>query len=52
MKFRIKMGVLCAIACFAFGITGCGEKGTAEKAGKEVDKAAESAKEAIHDATK
>jgi len=41
---RIKMFVFCAIACFAFGIAGC-EKGTAEKAGKEVDKAIDSAKE-------
>ena len=52
MKLRMKMFVLCAIACFAFGIAGCGEKGTAEKAGKEVDKTVESAKEAIDDATK
>jgi hypothetical protein len=52
MKLRIKMVVLVAVACFAFGIAGCGEKGTAEKAGKKVDKAAESAKDAIHDATK
>jgi predicted small lipoprotein YifL len=52
MKLRIKMIILAAVACFAFAIAGCGEKGTAEKAGKEVDKAAESAKEAIHDATK
>lgn len=52
MKLRIKMLVLCAVACFAFGIVGCGEKGTAEKAGKEVDKAVDSAKDAIHDATK
>jgi hypothetical protein len=52
MKLRTKMFVLCAIACFAFGIAGCGEKGNAEKAGKKIDKAAESAKDAIHDATK
>jgi hypothetical protein len=52
MKLRIKMVVLSAIACFAFGIAGCGEKGTAEKAGKELDKTVESAKDAIHDATK
>ncbi len=52
MKLRMKMFVLCAIACFAFGIAGCGEKGTAEKAGKEVDKAVDSAKDAMHDATK
>ncbi len=52
MKLIMKMFVLCAIACFAFGITGCGEKGTAEKAGEEVDKTIKSAKDAIHDATK
>ena len=52
MKLRIKIFVLAAIACFAFGIAGCGEKGSAEKAGKKLDKAAESAKDAIHDATK
>ncbi len=63
MKLRIKMIALAAVACFAFGIAGCGEKGTAEKVGKEVDKAVEetgkeadkaveSAKDAIHDATK
>ncbi len=52
MKLRIKMVVLAAVACFAFGIAGCGEKGTAEKAGKEIDKTLESAKDAIHDATK
>ena len=52
MKLRMKMFVLCAIACFAFGIAGCGEKGTAEKAGKEVDKAADSAKEKFEEVTK
>ncbi len=52
MKLRMKIFILCAIACFAFGIAGCGEKGTAEKAGEEADKTIESAKDAIHDATK
>ena len=56
MKLRIKIFVLAAIACFAFGITGCGEKDTAEsvgeKVGKNIDKTIESAKDAIHDATK
>ncbi len=52
MKLRMKMLVLCAIACFAFGIAGCGEEGTAEKAGKKADKTIESAKDALHDATK
>ena len=56
MKLQIKIFVLAAIACFAFGIAGCGEKETAEnvgeKVGKKVDKTIESAKDAIHDATK
>lgn len=52
MKLRMKMFTLCAIACFAFGIAGCGEKGTAEKAGREVDKAVDSAKEKFEEATK
>ncbi len=52
MKLRVKIFVLTAVACFAFGIAGCGEKGTAEKAGKDVDKAVDSAKDAIHEATK
>lgn len=52
MKLRMKMFVLSAIACFAFGIAGCGEKGTAEKAGKEVDKAVDSAKEKLEEVTK
>jgi outer membrane lipoprotein-sorting protein len=52
MKLRMKMFVLCAIACLAFGIAGCGEKGTAEKAGKEVDKAVDSAKEKFEEVTK
>lgn len=54
MKLRMKKFVLCAIACFAIGVAGCGEKGTTEnvgeKVGKEVDKTIESAKDAIQDA--
>ena len=49
---RIKMFVLCAIAFIAFGITGCKQEGTAEKAGKEVDQALESGKEKLEEATK
>ena len=54
MKLRIKIFVLAAIACFAFGIAGCGEKETAEnvgeKVGKKIDNTIESAKDAMHDA--
>ncbi len=49
---RIKMFILCAIAFIAFGITGCKQEGTAEKAGKEVDKSIESAKEKLEEVTK
>jgi uncharacterized lipoprotein YehR (DUF1307 family) len=54
MKLRMKMFVLCAIACFAFGIAGCGEKETAEnlggKVGKNINRTIESAKDVVHDA--
>ncbi len=49
---RIKMFVLCAIAFIAFGITGCKQEGTAEKAGQEVDKAIDSSKEKLEEVTK
>lgn len=48
---RIKIFVLCSIACFIFGITGC-EKGIAEKTGQKIDKAVDSAEETAHDAAK
>ena len=38
---RTKIFVLCSIACFVFGITGC-EKGIAKKTGEKIDKAVES----------
>jgi hypothetical protein len=54
MKLRMKIFVLAAIACFAFGIAGCGEKETAqnvgEKVGKKINTTIESAKDAMHDA--
>jgi hypothetical protein len=37
---------------FIVSVTGCEQEGTAEKAGKEVDKAFNTAKDKIHDATK
>ena len=53
MKLQIKIFVLAAIVCFAFGIAGCGEKETAEnvgeKVGKKVDNIIESAQDVIHD---
>ncbi len=50
MKLQIKICVLAAIACFAFGIAGCGEKDTAESVGKNIDKTIESTKDAMHEA--
>ena len=47
-----KMLVLMALALFITLQTGCEKEGTAEKAGKEVDKAFSTAKEKINDATK
>jgi len=49
---RIKIFALCAIAFYSFGIAGCKKEGAAEKAGKEVDQAVESAKEKLHESTK
>ncbi|MFZ5493392.1 MAG: hypothetical protein ACOY6E_12945 [Pseudomonadota bacterium] len=40
--------VLSAVACFA--LAGCGEKGPAEKAGEQIDKAVEQTKDAVQDA--
>lgn len=39
--------VLSAVACFA--LAGCGEKGPAEKAGEQIDKAVEQTKDAVQD---
>ncbi|GJQ60141.1 MAG: hypothetical protein SCALA701_29420 [Candidatus Scalindua sp.] len=47
----IRLFTLCTVAFLAFGIIGC-NGGSGERAGKEVDKAVESAKETIHEATK
>jgi hypothetical protein len=52
MKF-VKQGVLvlCIIAFCAVGIIGCKKKGPAEKAGKEIDQAFDSAKKKVEEAT-
>lgn len=47
-----KILVLIALALFIALQTGCEKEGTAEKAGKEVDKAFSTAKEKINEATK
>lgn len=52
MSFLRKILMLCLATGLAMALCGCGEEGTAEKAGKEIDKAFDSAKDAVHDATK
>jgi hypothetical protein len=47
-----KMLVLLSLALFITLQTGCEKEGTAEKAGKEADKAFSTAKEKINDVTK
>jgi hypothetical protein len=46
LPFLVALFFLCAAA------TGCEQEGATEKAGKEVDKAFNSAKDKIHEATK
>ena len=47
-----KIFALIAMASFLFLSSGCEKEGTAEKAGKEVDRAFDSAKQKMNDATK
>jgi hypothetical protein len=47
-----KMITVSALLFFTLAVAACSDEGTAEKAGKEVDKAFDSVKEKIHDATK
>lgn len=47
-----KIIILCVSALFAFAQIGCEREGTAEKAGKNIDKALDTTKEKINDATK
>ena len=44
--------VLCVAGMLVAGFFGCEKEGTAEKAGKKIDKAAESAKKALEDLKK
>jgi hypothetical protein len=46
-----KILVLCFSAFLAFTFIGCEKEGPAEKAGKELDQAVESAKEKVEEAT-
>lgn len=46
MIFR-QLLIVCVVAMFLFGMNGCGNDGPAEKAGKAIDEAADSAKKKI-----
>jgi len=46
-----KMLILCIGSFLTFGFMGCEKKGPMEEAGKKIDKAVDSAKEKIEDAT-
>jgi hypothetical protein len=51
MKEMLKrMFVLCVIGLFTVGFIGCEKEGPAEKAGKEIDKAFDSAKKKVEEA--
>jgi hypothetical protein len=47
-----KLLVLSLIGFFACGFVGCKKEGTAEKAGKKIDQAIDSAKKQVEEATK
>jgi len=47
-----KLLIFCFIGFFACGLVGCKKEGAAEKAGKKVDQAIDSAKKEVEKATK
>ncbi|MBU0909995.1 MAG: hypothetical protein KKC76_00755 [Proteobacteria bacterium] len=51
-SFFKKMVVIGALISLTMALVACSEEGTAEKAGKEVDKTFNSVKEKVHEATK
>lgn len=52
MKFKAKTVLLFSVLILALSSVACEKEGGAEKAGKEIDKALDTAKDKIHDATK
>ena len=52
MSLIKKLLILVSLFFLCAAATGCEQEGTAEKAGKKVDKAFNSAKDKIHEATK
>lgn len=51
-SFFKKIVMIGALVCVTLALVACGEQGSAEKAGKEIDKAVDSVKEKVHEATK
>ena len=51
-SFFKKMIMIGALLSLTMTLVACSEEGTAEKAGKEIDKTLDSAKEKVHEATK
>lgn len=50
MRMMSRLAVLLMIAAFSLGLAGCGEEGSAEKAGRKIDNAIEQFKEDAKDA--
>jgi hypothetical protein len=51
-KLGEKLIILCLMSFLACGFVGCKKEGTAEKAGKQIDQAIDSAKKQVEEATK
>ncbi len=51
-SFCKKIVIIGALISLTMALVACSEEGTAEKAGKEIDKTFDSAKEKVHEATK
>jgi hypothetical protein len=51
-KLGKKLLILCLMGFLACGFVGCKKEGTAEKAGKKIDQAIDSAKKQVEEATK
>ncbi len=52
MKLFKKLTMIAVVVLFVAGMYGCQKEGPAERAGKNIDKALEGAKDAVKDATK
>jgi len=52
MSLFKKLFMVVVVVLFIAGVYGCKKEGPAERAGKNIDKAFEGAKEAVDDATK